>query len=85
VNVMALAVTLGDLMLAVAALYVSGQALRGVWLERRAARAANDDDRNKFLTDARTFYVSASLSRPWVLVLVFAGTAIKLAAGLAAL
>jgi len=68
-----------DIMLAVAALYISGQALRGWWCERRAAaiRDADLDKSNQFLEDAKTFYASATLSKVWVLVLVFLGTLIK--------
>lgn len=70
-----------DIMLAVAALYVSGQALRGWWYEKKAI-ALKDKDADKsdqLFEDAKTFYASATLSKAWVLALVFLGTLIKVA------
>lgn len=67
---------IADAMLAVATLYVSGQALRGCLKEARAEKLAGPE-KDAALADARTFYALASLSKPWVLLLIFAGTLIK--------
>ena len=70
---------LADIMLAAAALYISGQALRGWWCEKKAAAIEHADPAGsaQLLEDAKTFYASATLSKAWVLFLVFAGTLIK--------
>ena len=75
---------IGDAMLAVAALYVTWQALRGSRMESRAEKMPAGDDRNKTIADAKTFYALASLSKPWVLLLVFVGTLIKAVLGVIA-
>lgn len=68
-----------DIMLAVAALYISGQALRGWWYEKRAAtlKDTDPDKSDQHLEDAKTFYATATLSKAWILGLVFLGTLIK--------
>lgn len=66
-----------DILLAVAALYVSGQALRGWCKERQAIIEADDNKRASLEEDAKTLYVSASLSQAWVLFFIFGGTLIK--------
>lgn len=72
---------LADLMLAAAALYVSGQALRGWLLEEQAERLPDGEEKRRKIADARTFYAMASLSKAWVLLCIFLGTAIKLVLG----
>ena len=73
---------LSDAMLAVAVLYVTWQALRGWRKEARAESMRAGADRNAALADARTFYALATLSEPWVLLLLFIGTLIKAGLGL---
>lgn len=70
-----------DLMLAAAALYVSGQALRGWTLEEQAERLPDGEQKRQKIADAKTFYAMASLSKAWVLLFIFLGTAIKLVLG----
>lgn len=70
---------LADSLLAAAALYVSGQALRGYQKERSAAREMDSARRATLEEDAKTLYAAASLSLPWVLAFIFVGTFLKAA------
>ena len=72
-----------DLMLAAAALYVTGQALRGWHKEAQAEKLAPGPDRDAMINDAKTFYALASLSKVWVLFLILFGTLIKLGVNIA--
>ena len=72
-----------DLMLAAAALYVTGQALRGWYKEEQAEKLAPGPDRDTLINDAKTFYALASLSKVWVLLLILGGTLIKLGVSIA--
>jgi len=67
-----------DLMLAVAVLYVTVQALRGVHKEAQAERLPRGDEKTAKINDAKTFYALASLTKVWVLLFIFGGTVIKL-------
>lgn len=71
-----------DALVAVPAVYVAARGLYGHVLEKRAARAADTVRRDGLLEDARLFYASASLQRPWVLSCLLAGTAIQVLVGL---
>jgi hypothetical protein len=68
---------LADALLAIAALYVSGQALRGYWKEHQAKTEQDDDEKRSLQEDAKTLYASASLSLPWLLCFIFVGTGLK--------
>ncbi|WP_420348455.1 hypothetical protein [Pelagibius sp.] len=73
---------LSNIMLAVAALYVTGQALRGWYKEVQAEKLPEGPEREAMINDAKTFYALASLSKVWVLLLIFVGTLLRLAVGL---
>lgn len=72
---------IADLMLAVAALYVTVLALYGCLLEAQAEGMPEGEDRTSKFNDARTYYALASLTKPWVLILILLGTLGKLAVG----
>ena len=73
---------IADLMLAGAALYVTVQALRGCFLESQAERMQPGDEKDAKINDAKTYYALASLSKPWVLLLILGGTLGKFVVGL---
>lgn len=72
---------IADLMLATAALYVTGQALRGRYREAEADKLEDGPDKRKAIADAKTFYAMASLTEAWVLLLIFGGTLLKVLVG----
>jgi hypothetical protein len=67
-----------DAALATAAIWVSFTALRGWRKEVASRRPANADQRDTLESDAKLLYVSASLQKPLILMLVFAGSLTKL-------
>ena len=71
-----------DAMLAIAVLYVTWQALRGWRMEAQADSMQAGPERDAKIADARTFYALASLSKVWVLLLLFVGTLMKAGLGL---
>ena len=71
-----------------AALYVTGQTLRGWRLEAQAEAMVGDSEQNRQIknekiADAKTFYAMASLTKVWVLLLIFLGTLINVGLGIA--
>lgn len=67
-----------DAALAVAAIWVSFTALRG-WRKEVASRQPRNAGQQEALeSDAKLLYVSASLQKPFILMLVFAGSLTKL-------
>ena len=59
-----------------------GQARRGWYKEVRAEKLPEGPEKEAKINDAKTFYALASLSKVWVLLLIFAGTLFKLGVGL---
>lgn len=78
-NIAATADSAAEVLLGIAALYVSGMALSGWWNEFKADSMADGDPKNERLANARARYAVASFQKPWVLGFVFVGALTKAA------
>lgn len=76
-NIAAIADGAAEVLLGIAALYVSGTALSGWWNEYCADSMAEGDPKNERLANARARYAVASFQKPWVLGCVFLGALTK--------
>lgn len=74
-----------EVLLGIAALYVSGMALSGWWNEYRAKSMDEGDRKNERLANARARYAVASFQKPWVLGCVFLGAFTKAALAIGSL
>ena len=81
INIVGILSWVSDMMLAIAALYVSGQAMRGYYYEFKAQRQADPVVKANLLENAKTLYAFTSLSRPWVLITIVVGALIKVGLG----